>query len=182
MKNYIGLSIVLALALASWWFQDYLQKPAAVKSQTDERFADYFMENFTITSMDDSGQPTYILKAQYLQHFADDGSTEILFPVIKFKEANGDWSISANRAKILKDKNIIHLYDNVKMQRILSNSSNALSINTHYLKINTQNKIVETDQQAHIKTQNFELDTLGMVFNSRQGILELKSEVKGQVY
>jgi len=179
MKHYFRLFIVLALALVSWWFQDFLQKTPIIKPPTDEHFPDYFMENFTVTNMDNTGQPAYILKAKRLQHFADDDSIEISSPVIEFKEANGDWSISADKAHIVKDKNIIHLYENVKMQRLVSKAGKQLSITTGYLKINTQNRIAETDQRAHIKTQDVELNTLGMVFNGKQGILSLKSKVEG---
>ena len=179
MKTYFRLAIVLALALVSWWFQDFLQETPIVSPPTDKHFPDYFMENFTITSMDETGQPAFILKAKRLLHFADDDFTEMSFPIIEFKEASGDWSISANRAKIFKDKNVIHFYDDVKVQRILLKSNNQLNIDTHYLKVNTENKIAETDQQAHIESQDFELDTLGMIFNSKQGIIELKSKVKG---
>ncbi len=179
MKTYIRLAIVLALALVSWWFQDFLQDTPIIKPAADEHFPDYFMENFAITSMNKKGQPTYILKAQRLQHFADDDSAEIFLPIIDFKEVNGKLIITANKATILKDKNIIHLYENVNIQRTLLKSGKPLNISTHYLKVDTKNKIAETDQQAHIKSQNFELDTLGMVFKASQGILELKSKVKG---
>jgi lipopolysaccharide export system protein LptC len=179
MKNYFRLAFVLALALVSWWFQDFMLKSPILKQPKDAHFPDYFMENFTVTSMDSNGKSAYVLKAQRLQHFSDDDSVEISLPIIEFKDTNGDWSISANRAQILKDKNIIHLYENVLIERLQSETSTPLNISTSYLTINTLNRIVETDQQAHIKTHDAELDTLGMVFNGKQGILNLQSKVKG---
>ena len=179
MKTFISLAIVLALVLLSWWFQDFLQDTPIITQKKDEHFPDYFMQNFTITSMDENGQPAYILQARRMEHFADDDSTDIFEPLIQFKEANGDWSISAQKAQILKNKNIIHLYQKVKVRRSASNNHGPLSIDTDYLKINTENKIAETDDLAHLKTQDFELDTQGMVFDNKQGILKLKSNIKG---
>jgi lipopolysaccharide export system protein LptC len=179
MKAHISLIIVLALALLSWWFQDFLQDTPIITVKKDEHFPDYFMENFTVTSMNDQGQPAYILQAKKMEHFADDDSTDIYQPLIQFKDANGDWSISAQKAQILKDKNIIHLYQKVKVHRLQSKTRTPLSIETRYLSINTETKIAETDELAHLKTQNLELDTRGMVFDNKQGILKLKSSIKG---
>lgn len=179
MKTYFRLALVLLLALASWWFQDFLQETPIVKPKKDEHFPDYFMENFTITNMDETGKPAYILTAKHMQHFADDDSTEITQPVIEFKEADGDWSISAQRANFTGNSNIIHLYDDVKIRRSPTTKLKPLFIDTTYLKIDTKSKIAETDKLAHLRTQDFELDTLGMVFDNNQGILKLKSNVKG---
>jgi len=179
MKAHIGLIIVLALALLSWWFQDFLQDTPIITAKKDEHFPDYFMENFTTTNMNKQGQPVYILQAKKMEHFADDDSTDIYQPQIQFKDANGDWSISAQKAQILRDKNIIHLYEKVKVIRLASKTRGPLSIETDYLSINTENKIAQTDKLAHLKTKDFKLDSLGMTFDNRLGILKLKSNVKG---
>ena len=179
MRTTTSLIIVLVLALLSWWLQDLWKETPIVRPVKDEHFPDYFMENFTITDMNKQGEPTYILSAKRLDHFADDNSTEIIQPSILFKDTNGDWSISAQRAHILSDNRIIHLYDNVKITRASTKAKNALSISTEYLKVNTENKIAETDKLAHIKTPQLELDTTGMVFDNNRGILKLLSDVKG---
>ena len=179
MRTTTSLIIVLILALLSWWLQDFWQETPIIKARKDEHFPDYFMENFTITNMNKQGQADYILTAKRLEHFADDNSTEITQPHILFKDIDGDWSISAQLAHIQTDNNIIHLYNNVNIIRAPSNRQQALSITTEYLKVYTDNKIAETDKLAHIKTQQLELDTTGMVFDNNKGILKLLSEVKG---
>ena len=179
MKTFISLIIILALALLSIWLQDIFKETPIVKIKKDKHFPDYFMENFSITSMDENGQPSYVLTAQRMEHFADDDSAELVKPLIEFQDTNGNWSIAADRAHLLGDKSVIHLYDNVKVTRMNSASSGSLAIETSYLKIHTENKIAETDRQAHIKTRDLELDTLGMVFDNSQGILQLMSKVKG---
>jgi len=179
MRTTTSLIIVLVLALLSWWFQDLWKETPIVKTIKDEHFPDYFMDNFTITNMNQQGQPAYILSARRLDHFADDDSTEIIQPHILFKETEGDWSISAQRAHIQTNNNIIHLYENVNISRAASAQQQALSITTEYLKVYTDNKIAETDKLAHIKTRQFELDSTGMVFDNNKGILKLLSSVKG---
>ena len=179
MKTYISLAIVVALALLSWWFQDFLQDTPIIAEKKDTHFPDFFMQNFTTTTMNEQGQPTYILQARKLEHFADDDSTDIYQPLIQFKETDGDWSITAQKAQISTNKKIIHLYQKVKVFRSSSPTRSALSIETDYLKINTETQVAETEERAHLKTQNFELDTQGMVFDNKKGILKLKSNIKG---
>lgn len=180
MRTTTGLIIFFVLALLSWWLQDLWQETPIVKTIKDQHFPDYFMENFTITNMNKKGQPDYILSASRLEHFADDDSTEIMQPHIVFKETEGDWSISASRAQILQKDKTIHLYDSVNINREASPERPPLTITTDYLKVDTDNKLAETDRLAHIQSQQLELKTMGMVFDGNKGILKLLSQVKGR--
>ena len=179
MKTYISLAIVLSLALLSWWFQDFIQQTPIIEQKKDAHFPDYFMQNFTTTSMNEKGQAVYILQASRMEHFADDDSIDIYKPLIQFKDTKGNWSISANKAQILKNKNIIHLHENVKVLRSASTTRDALSIETEYLQVDTDTQIAKTEAATHLKTQNFELDTQGVVFDNKKGILKLTSNIKG---
>jgi len=138
------------------------------------------MENFSVTQLNDKGQIAYVLEARRMQQFADDDSSEIESPLINFKDDKGEWSIAAQRALILNDKKTIHLYDQVEVRRGSSDARGPLAIDTDYLRINTDLKIAETDKPAHVKTNELELDTLGILFDNRQGILKLKSRVRGR--
>ena len=180
MRTFISLIIVVTLALLSLWFQELFKETPIIKAKKDSHFPDYFMENFSLTSLNQQGEPAYIVNGQRLEHFADDNSAELQQPVIEFRSDQGHWSISANRATIYADETVIHLYENVQLRRMAGDNRNPLSIDTEYLKIHTEDKIAETDQLAHLKTGDLELDTQGMVFDNRQGILKLLSEVKGR--
>lgn len=180
MRTFISLIIVIALALLSFWFQDLFKQAPMIKVKKDTHFPDYFMENFSVTSLDEQGNPAYILNASRMEHFADDNSAELQLPVIEFRNRQDTWRISARRATILGDKTVIHLYDDVKLRRMSPGDRGPLSIDTEYLKIHTENRTAETDRPALLKTGELELNTLGMVFDSREGIVKLKSEVKGR--
>ena len=180
MRTFISLIIVIALALFSFWFQALFKETPIVKVRKDEHFPDYFMENFSVTSLNTQGEPAYILTATRMEHFADDDSAELQQPVLELRSEKNNWRISARRASILADKTIIHLYDDVRVSRMSLDDRGPLQIDTEYLKIHTDDKIAETDRLAHLKTRELELDTRGMIFDSNQGIVKLKSEVKGR--
>ena len=68
----------------------------------------------------------------------------------------------------------------MQVRRSSSDARGQLAIDTDYLRINTDMKIAETDKPAHVKTDELELDTVGILFDNRQGILKLKSRVRGR--
>ena len=177
--RYTVLAILIFVAIFALWLQEDVKKKPDVDSQTQSRFPDYFMENFTITSMNESGRPAYILKAKKMLHFSDEDYSELEQPEISFSDEKKQFTIQASSAKFKQSENIIHLHDNVIIQRDAGNNQNELSIYTNYLKIDTKTRIAETDQAARVKTDKAELNTVGLIFDNMQGLLKLKSQVKG---
>ncbi|TNF36392.1 MAG: LPS export ABC transporter periplasmic protein LptC [Gammaproteobacteria bacterium] len=178
MRTFLSLLVVFALALISIWFQDLFKEPTSIIEERDEHFPDYFMENFSVTQMNDQGQTAYVLQARRMQHFADDDSSEIEAPNIQLFDDKGNWTIVAQRALIHSNQSVIHLYDQVQLTR--NDTTDPLSIETDYLRIDTDTRIADTDRPAHVKTRELELDSLGIMFDNRQGILKLKSRVRGR--
>ncbi|MCW8955363.1 MAG: LPS export ABC transporter periplasmic protein LptC [Gammaproteobacteria bacterium] len=179
MKRTISLIIISALALLSWWFQDIWKEAPIIQPKKDEHFPDYFMENFTLTNMDEKGQPSYILRATKMLHFSDNNSSELEQPRIHFLGEKGDWTVTAEQALILEDSNQIQLKTNVKLNRNASAQQTPLAIDTEYLSINTLTEIVETHTLTQINSEGVSMTSTGLVYDNRNKILKLLSEVKG---
>lgn len=177
--RYTVLAILIFAAIFALWLQEDVKKKPDVDSKAESRFPDYFMENFSITSMNESGSPAYVLKAQKMLHYSDEDYSELVLPVISFTDNKKHFTIQSASAKFKQSENTIHLHDNVIIQRVASKNQNELFIYTDYLKIDTQTRIAETDQAARIITGKAELKTVGLVFDNMQGLLKLKSQVKG---
>lgn len=179
MRTYIFLAILIIIAIFSLWLQEDIKKKPRQDAQQSTHFPDYFMENFSVTSLNVQGQPEYTLKASRMLHYEDDNSAELEEPYIEFSQTESKFTIQAKRASYLQNQNIIHLYEQVVIHRTSSKKHNELSIHTDYLKIDTQSRIAETDQLARVKTAEAELTTHGLIFNNMQGNLKLQSQVKG---
>lgn len=179
MRTYYTLAIFIIIAVISYWFrQDITQLPETDK-KSDAHFPDYFMENFSVTSMNEQGQPEYILKARKMLHFADDDRAELEQPFIGITRNDSNITLNAKRAIYIEEENTVHLHDNVVIHRAASATQGELSIYTDYLKINSESHIAETDLPARVKTTEAELNTIGLIFDNMQGTLKLKSQVKG---
>ncbi|VAW71706.1 hypothetical protein MNBD_GAMMA10-1607 [hydrothermal vent metagenome] len=179
MRTFITLAIFIAIAAISYWMLLDIKHELESDEQISAHFPDYFMENFTITSMDAQGLAQYTLRAKKMRHYDDDDSSEFEQPFLSFNRSDATITIKAKRAKHLKDRNIIFLHDNVIVHRAATAGQSELSIHTEYLKINTQSRVAETDLAAKITTDSAEFNTTGLVFDSLQGTLTLTSQVRG---
>ncbi len=178
MRHYFLLAILILVAAFAFWFQeDYQQQPLGVKP-VETRLPDYFMDNFTTTSLDENGQPRYVLKARKMVHYDDDDSAELEQPRLSFKDEQREFTISAQRAVYYQQQNLIHLHDDVRILR-QDHTAGELSIQTDYLKINTLKRIAETDQLARVSTPELKLQSMGLIYDNPQGSLKLLSRVKG---
>lgn len=179
MRTYITLAIFIIIAIGSFWFLQDLTKEPITDKKPDSQFPDYFMENFSITNMNVQGKPEYILKAKKMLHFPDDDRAELEQPFLNIVQTNTKITLQASRAIFMEQENIIYLHDEVIIHRAASKNQSELSIYTDYLKIDTQSHIAETNLAAKVKTPAAELNTIGLVLDNKQGMVKLKSQVRG---
>ncbi len=110
------ISVFAALALFSLWLQLVLlkpeQKPEDAKITHDP---DYYVENFTATGMDPDGIK-YVLEAERLVHYPDDGSSLLDNPhVIQFEAEQAPRHIYAKSGWLSGDGKDILLTGEVKV-------------------------------------------------------------------
>jgi lipopolysaccharide export system protein LptC len=191
MRTYITLVIVIVIGIISLWLQEDSQQTPDRPEQAEKPLADSFMHDFIITQMNSQGQTEHVLKARKMLHYKKDNLAELEQPVILFRQQDKLFSIQADRAIYHQEQNRVQLYDNVVIKRdaglqddlALSaqpdDLQNELSIFTDYLTINTETQRAETDQAARLTTANAELHSIGLLIDNKQGIVKLKSQVKG---
>jgi lipopolysaccharide export system protein LptC len=179
MRTYITLVLVIIIGILSLWFQEGDKQQREDIGLPSERLPDYFMDNFSVTNLDESGQVNYILYAAKMFHFADDDSAELEQPVIKFKQNDQSYTLQATRAIYQKSENLVHLHDKVIIHRESAQQKNELFIYTDYLKVDTMSKVAENNHPSRIKTPQAELNAIGLLLDNSQAKLILKSQVKG---
>ncbi len=179
MRTFITLSIFIIIAIASYWLLHDITEETNEAQKANTHFPDYFLENFSTTSMDIQGNPVRTLHAKKMLHFADNNSAELEQPVINIRYDNTQINLSASRGTLLQKENIIYLEDNVIVHQAAAAGKSELYIYTDYLKVNTQSQIMETHLAAKIKTDDGQINTTGLIFNKLQGTLKFLSNVKG---
>jgi len=75
LENFFYIAILGLVGLLSIWLQTEVRNedPATI-DYLNRHDPDYYIENFTATGMDEFGKRAYILQAERMAHFPDDGS------------------------------------------------------------------------------------------------------------
>lgn len=90
-ENYFYIAILGLVGLLSIWLQTEVrnENPATI-DYLNRHDPDYYIENFTTTGMNELGKRAYVLEAERMAHFPDDGSALLDNPhLIEYNEGSG---------------------------------------------------------------------------------------------
>jgi lipopolysaccharide export system protein LptC len=114
------LALVLAAAAAlSWWGARRLAAPEQAATVSPRHEPDYTIDNFVVTVLSEQGQTRYILRAARLEHYPDDGSSELDQPyLIEYGEpGSAPQHTRADHGRMPKNRASIDLSGNVRSAR-----------------------------------------------------------------
>ena len=149
-----ALLLIILLAIASGWIFESIEKSPILTKEVVRHDPDYFLQNFTATTMDITGKPAYQVKADYLEHYPDDDSMKLKQPVFTFYENNiKTWIAQANEAVILQKNQIIHLNGNVILKQ-LSNPNESVKKEVSLINLEANQLTIEPERSiAHTKSE-----------------------------
>lgn len=176
----VVLGLALAAGLSGWlyyWLDEEPAEPRARRSLTP----DYYMVNFERTTMGVDGAPHNVLRADYMQHFPDDDSTELENPSMEVYNADGPpWYIKAERGWVGADQEVVLLFGPVRVWRNNSLGDRELEVITTDLRILPDSQYAETDQPTTIISRTSVTHAIGMRADLGDQKLELLSEVRSR--
>ena len=144
------------------------------------RFANYFLDDFTLTSHNKEGDIRYTLKARRLDNFEDENLAEVQQIEATFYNKNSIWTLSAGKARLFHNNKQIEFYDGVKINRPKENDRPALQVSTNSITLQSDTEILQTNDAVTLVSGDTTFQSKGLSFNNEKGILELKSNVKGR--
>lgn len=183
-KRYIGLIIVVVLALLSWWFQ-HQEGAQKVSQQGDTHLVDYTMRDFEVTAMDDAGQPRHHLQAVLMRHYQDDDSAELEQPQLllyhsKERSADERWSLRAERAQLYHGGAEVLLQGGVQMRRLNAADQVTLELDTRELWVYPDQQRAESAEQVEIRESHGVTRAQGLKMNIKEGWFDLLATVRGE--
>lgn len=177
MKQIVSLGIFIALAIFAWFSITKFYSEDKQLPGKSRRYVELFMNEFEMTTMNDKGEPVYILNGISLKRYNDSDDSEIEKPVFNLLQADKQWLVSADSATINDKNETIKLNSNVVMQQ--QNIDPATTIRTQTLTIYTKTQIAKTRALVTVTQGNSQLKSNGMIFNNITSQLELTSNVNG---
>lgn len=149
LHYFTALLLIILLAIASGWIFESIDISPTLTKEKLRHDPDYFLKNFTATTINKHGKPAYQIKAQHLEHYPDDDSMKLQQPFFSFYENNIKvWTAQANQAVILQGNEKIHLNGQVILKQIASEKTPSPAILT-----SEQLTIEVTKKLAHTKTK-----------------------------
>ncbi len=140
---------------------------------------DYFMENFTITSMNEKGEPRSTLTSTKMLHYPDDDSTELDKPFMTMNSETGKpWKIKADRGWIAANNELILLSGNVRIDRLSGPNNRPVKLFTEKLRIHPELDFAETDRPVTMISNKRRTTAVGMRAYVRKGKLQLLEDVR----
>lgn len=174
----IALALAMLAGLSQWLL--ILSQPKPPIDRSERRIPDYTTQDFTVTAMDNTGQPERRLQAAYMAHFPSDGSTEFTEPhMTVFRENEASWHIYADHGWMPEDRQQILLQSNVLIENTLATPDDALRLATEDMRVLLGEEYAETDKPVTITSQTSVTKAVGMRAYLKEGRLHLLSNVRG---
>lgn len=182
-----ALLLIILLAIASGWIFESIEKSPILTKEVVRHDPDYFLQNFTATTMDNTGKPAYQVKADYLEHYPDDDSMKLKQPVFTFYENNiKTWIAQANEAIVLQKSQIIHLNGNVILNQISNPNESAnkevrpINLTANQLTIEPERSIAHTKSEIKLIKGNNHIQAIGMRADINKNRIEFLSKTRSQ--
>lgn len=177
-----ALLLISFLAIISGWVFESIEKHPILTKEKPRHDPDYFLKNFTATSMNNRGKPDYQVKAKYLKHYPDDDSMELQQPLFSFYNNNiKTWTAQANEAHVTKDSKKINLKGNVILNQIKSSDKNSpVKLTAEQLTIEPEQNIAHTKSNITMQHGNNTIQSRGMKANLDKNRIEFLSKTRSQ--
>ena len=157
------LALLIGAATGSAWLLKWLSEDPGRSARAGHHVPDYYMEDFTTLIMKQDGKPKNKLAAEYLAHYPDDDSTELIKPSMEiFREGKLPLYITAEKGRLEGDDDTILLYGIVKMWEYDETGSPTLEVSTTDVRISLDDDYAETDHYATIVSNNATITGTGM--------------------
>lgn len=181
MRFLITIAPLIVLALGSFWLFEVMRRTSGdVPADANRSGPDFYVEKFSYIRMSKSGTTQYHFAGAKLTHNPKDDSYDITLPVIRnFSNAQGPMTMRAERARVNSDNSQVHLYDNVRMDRPATPTTEPVQVKSEYLLVLPDDDVVKTDKPVKITVGPSTLSGTGMLANNATRELNLTSNVHG---
>lgn len=175
------LLLVILLAIASGWVFESIEQNPILTKEKKRHDPDYFLNNFTATTMNTNGKPAYKVKAKHLDHYPDDNSMKLQFPFISFYENNiNTWTAEAEEALVVQNGKKIHLSGNVILNQVQNSPKDNLPIilTAEQLTIEPKQDIAHTTSKIKLRQGENTIDSVGMRADMKKNKIEFLSNTR----
>lgn len=179
-RSVLGsLTVLLSLVITSVWLVYDFNASSDSETPASRHAADFFVENFVATTMDEKGRPRRRVTAQHMSHFPDTDTHELTRPYLEvFSEAQLPWHVKSERGWLSAKGDVMLLLGEVHIWRNAPDGTRKMDIKTSDLRVLPESEYGETDKPVTITTPRSQSRSIGMRAFLGQGRMEMLSQVR----
>ncbi|OED41086.1 LPS export ABC transporter periplasmic protein LptC [Endozoicomonas sp. (ex Bugula neritina AB1)] len=181
-RNYLITSAVLLimLAIGYWGYDGSITTVGPNRTNIIRKDADYFLVSADIRQYNETGHLEYTLESSSITHYPHNDNTLLQQPVMLNYGNPGEVFKSISQSgKLLPGGNDIELWDNVIMTQTQLTSGKTVRMDTDFITIYSEQEIAETDRPVLLTNSTGETRAIGMTALYKEGLIKLKSRVRG---
>ncbi len=188
LSIYLPITVMALMGLGTYWLVQNSPKPIAPPVEKPVRHeADYFMNNFSVTTFVESGRLKSEVFGVAARHFPDTDMLEIdRIRIRSFDEQGRLTTATANRALTSGDTTVVELFGNALLVREAQpdKSGNTLArieFRGEYLHANTDTERVTSNKPVQLRRGNDVFVGDSMVFDNLNQVFVMQGRVKGLI-
>ena len=174
--------VMLLLAAGSAWLLNKISsgKPRVSREQLHQ--PDYYMENFKTLNMEQDGTLKNVLRADYMAHYPDDNTTELVRPNLEIPRENEQpINIIADKGWVTADNEVILLTGNVNLWQNDTTGNKIQEIISSDVRILAKQGYAETDKAATFIGKDTTVNGTGVKAYLKEGRLKLLHNVHATI-
>jgi lipopolysaccharide export system protein LptC len=174
-KIVIALSL---LAIGSAWLLNRLTDTESIEISVLRHDPDTYMHDLITLTMNQDGTPKNKLYADYIAHYPDDNTTELINPKLEiFRLGKPPTIITAEKGWVTEDNEVILLSGNTRLLQLNNEGDRELEIITSDVRVLMDQEYAETDKPTTIFGKKTTIKSTGMNAYFGENRLELLHNV-----
>ena len=178
---FINLILIFLILLGTWY--TWLQLTRPVNSAITGNQPDAYATKVIVYHIDKSGNLYDQLNTPLSIHYPLDGIISLTTPIFTlFLKNKESWQLSSRYGKLKESKDLLQLWDNVKLEQKQGPANKTVStLTTSTLDIHLKEKTADTSAPVVITQINQEIHAVGLHANFNTKTIRLLSQVRGQL-
>jgi len=149
--------------------------------QSAEEKRGYYVHDATLTEMGPDGQPKLVVRARDIEQQLSDQSVLLADLKLDYRtEANGLWTVTADRGRMPPDRTSLLLAGDVVVAS--RDQPNGPVVHTETLSYDTTSNLIQTSDVVNIRFGRNDLRGRGLRANLNTGTLRLESSINGRFH
>ncbi len=181
MNAWLTALAVLLLSVGSFWMLHRLEleERNAVARRLHE--PDYYIDNMIRRTLGPLGEIANVLRAERLEHFADDDSTELASPHLEIYNGTPEpWHVVAERGWVSAGNEVVLLHGPVEIWRQNTAGQRIYQVLTSELRVLPKEQYAESATPTTIIAPGTVAHSIGMRANFTYERLELLNQVRAR--